>query len=192
MMRKSKTEKQVRRTYTPPPPPIYGRFSLPKISPLFAPLFKFHPPQQSRTSGRPILSILALTAILCLTHCSSDDNGGVGGTPDDGPNTPIAQSISIGSSGAHACAVVDKGVQCWGFGYNGRLGNGSNDDQSIPVDVVSADGSTDPLSGVTADSAGNEHTCADGQWGREVLGRGRLWPVGGRRLRRPQLSSGCK
>ena len=43
-------------------------------------------------SGRPILPILALTAILCLPHCSSDDNGGGGGngggeTPSEGPVT---------------------------------------------------------------------------------------------------------
>ena len=114
-----------------------------------------------KRNGRPILPILALTAVLCLPQCSSDDNGGVGGTPDDGtPPTPKAQSISIGPNGKHTCAVVDGGVKCWGEGGGGRLGNGSSDDQSSPVDVVSADGSSTPLSGVTAISAGNDHTCA--------------------------------
>ena len=89
MIRKSK--KQVRRTYTPPPP-LYRRNSdLSRVRALFTGLFKFHSPQQSRTSGRPILPILALTAVLCLPHCSSDDNGGGGsGGGDPEPvTTPI-------------------------------------------------------------------------------------------------------
>ena len=104
-----------------------------------APLFKFHPPQinaslqtkisvltrlhlclsafiervpQGGTSGRPILSILALTAILCLPHCSSDDNGGGGGgTPPrkcDGSICLAPNGITIRLEGE--AEVGDTGV----------------------------------------------------------------------------------
>lgn len=42
--------------------------------------------------------------------------------------------ISTGSS--HSCAVDNQGdAYCWGFGSNGRLGNGSNTDQNLPVSI---------------------------------------------------------
>ena len=54
----------------------------------------------------------------------------------------------------HNCAIVGGKAKCWGFNSNGRLGNGSNTESNIPVEV------TGLTSQVTAISAGNAHTCA--------------------------------
>lgn len=43
-----------------------------------------------------------------------------------------ARQISVGQD--HSCALMVNGkVYCWGYGYGGVLGNGGNDDSSVPV-----------------------------------------------------------
>ena len=77
-------------------------------------------------SGRPILPILALTAILCLTHCSSDDNGGstASETPESDP-VPLS-AIYIWRS---ECLV------------KGNMSSPSSDSSGVPpCPSVSADG----------------------------------------------------
>jgi len=53
--------------------------------------------------------------------------------------------------------VVSGGVRCWGYNDDGQLGDETTDDTSTPVEVT-VNGS--PLTGVTAVSASEEHTCA--------------------------------
>ncbi len=95
-------------------------------------------------------------------QCWGDDNYGQLGDGSSATElTPVAVYglssgvTSIAAGQYHACALTSSGaVQCWGYGYDGELGNGSYGDSYLPV-AVSGLGS-----GVTAISAGGEHSCA--------------------------------
>ncbi len=81
----------------------------------------------------------------------------------------------------HTCALKDSSVWCWGSApsvwgsnYWGQLGDGTTTDSSVPVKVSDSTGFTN--SGVSAISAGDNHTCAvkDGGawcWGYNVFGK---------------------
>ena len=73
---------------------------------------------------------------------------GVGGTG------VLSGAESVCAGQAHACAVTDAGVVCWGWNFSGQLG--STGDQPLLVDGVS--GGT--LSGIEEVACGSDHTCA--------------------------------
>ena len=59
----------------------------------------------------------------------------------------------IGAGQHHTCALfANGGVKCWGYNSHGQLGNSSNNQSTIPVDVTG-------LSGVKSLSVGSQHAC---------------------------------
>ncbi len=73
--------------------------------------------------------------------------GGLGGV----------QQIAAGFS--HTCArLADGTARCWGYNFNGQLGDGTTADAAVPVMVIDANGA--PLSGIREIALGASHSCA--------------------------------
>lgn len=87
--------------------------------------------------------------------------------------TVLTRDITAAAVGLDFTCVLltTGGVQCWGSNDKGELGNGTNLDSPVPVDVSGLS------SGVVAISSGSEHTCAlldSGGlkcWGRNYCGQ---------------------
>jgi alpha-tubulin suppressor-like RCC1 family protein len=73
---------------------------------------------------------------------------------------PFGEVLALTVGLHHVCALRAGGfVWCWGSNDYGKLGNGSAVARSTtPVQVMTDSG--DPLSGIVAVAAGNDHTCA--------------------------------
>ena len=63
-------------------------------------------------------------------------------------------ALSISSGKDHTCAILDNGdLQCWGRNNHGQLGDGSNTQSSVPVDVSLSEFPVQV-------SSGDWHSCA--------------------------------
>ena len=105
-------------------------------------------------------ALLSTGAVKCWGYNAS----GQIGDATNGTNrlTPVAVSglssgvTAISTGGDHTCALLSTGaVKCWGYNGNGQVGDAtSGTNRTSPVDVSGLS------SGVTAISAGYQHTCA--------------------------------
>ena len=101
--------------------------------------------------------------------------------------TGLTGAVTVTAGDGFSCALkTDTTVWCWGEGNDGQLGNGQRGagvQSTSPVQVLDSapnpNGFGDPLSGITAVSAGVTHVCAvkggAGNpavwcWGTDVLG----------------------
>ena len=112
-------------------------------------------------------------------YCWGDNNNGrLGNGSTTDSTTPVAvtqggvtfASIRVGYY--HSCALTSGGqAYCWGYGLNGRLGNGGTGDQTTPVAVTQGGTVFASL------SVGSSHSCgltSGGQtycWGSGANGR---------------------
>lgn len=110
--------------------------------------------------GNHSCAITASGALKCWGDNASGQLGNGVGEYGLNSNLPVdvvglgsgVVAVSLGRS--HSCAITTLGaVKCWGSNGSGQLGNGTNTNSNIPVDVVG-------LSGAQLISAGNGHTCA--------------------------------
>ena len=85
----------------------------------------------------------------------------------------LASGIAaISAGGNHTCALTTGGgVKCWGFNFNGEVGDGTKTQRNVPVDVVGL------ASGVRSVATGSSHTCAVANagglkcWGDNFIGQ---------------------
>ena len=80
----------------------------------------------------------------------------------DGTTISPLDFSSISAGGSHTCGITTASkAYCWGYGFNGRLGNNdpNNAASKTPVAVVGTDGTTTNTLDFSSIGAGASHTC---------------------------------
>jgi len=132
-----------------------------------------NPVQDALNFGSPPLAKIAggngftcaLTRAGGVKCWGSDEHGELGNGVSAASDTPVnvvglsSGVIGLAAGSFHACALTSAGgVKCWGYNWDGQLGNGilafPGANQIAPVDVVGLS------SGVVELSLGNSHSCA--------------------------------
>jgi alpha-tubulin suppressor-like RCC1 family protein len=90
---------------------------------------------------------------------NSDGQLGDGTTADRLTPVPVSELtsevIAVSAGVYHTCALTSSGgVKCWGYNYDGQLGDGTDTSRLKPVDVKGL------TSGMIAINAGGYHNCA--------------------------------
>ena len=74
--------------------------------------------------------------------------------------TPLDDAVNVVSDGDGDCALLtSNGLDCWGYNYDGELGNGTHSDSATPV-AVEGVGGTGTLTGLTSLVSGSGGYCA--------------------------------
>jgi YVTN family beta-propeller protein len=105
--------------------------------------------------------VCALTNAGAVKCWGENLSGQLGNAGNSDSNTPVQASglttgiTAIGTGSDHSCAVTSGGaLKCWGHNGQGQLGNGSNTNSNVPVDV------TGLSSGISTVDGGHSHSCA--------------------------------
>jgi len=103
----------------------------------------------------------ALTSGGAMWCWGANASGQLGDGTNVNRNTPVNVSklsegvATILAGSEHTCALTSGGaMRCWGANYSGQLGDGTNVNRNMPVNVSGL------WWGVTEIAAGSEHTCA--------------------------------
>jgi hypothetical protein len=114
------------------------------------------------------LVVMVLLSALGAAACSKRELGEIETRRGAlGPCAPVVSRLAVNDD--HGCAVMpDHTVRCWGNNSFGQLGNGTQDDATIPVVVTGLDDANDVV-------VGNNHSCSRGQevhcWGSDAHGQ---------------------
>ena len=126
-------------------------------------------------------AITGAGALECWGH---NNWGQLGDGPSGNSDAPVGvvglgsgvAAVSVGSS--HTCALtVSAAMLCWGFDYDGQLGNGASSAMTLPTRVFGLD------SGMAQVDAGAHHSSAISAETRSAVGvttRWGLWATGRR------------
>lgn len=111
-----------------------------------------------------LFALIALAAGLTIT-----------GGPGSASAVPalLIDATALSSGEGHTCAIIEGtaggGVQCWGYGEDGQLGDGAVQDSWTPVHVAFLRGDSGQPD-VTDVSAGHEFTCVVADGGAKCWG----------------------
>ncbi|MEM7130102.1 MAG: RCC1 repeat-containing protein [Chloroflexota bacterium] len=129
--------------------------------------------------GEHTCALSAEGSVLCW---GSNEYGQLGNGQKTNSNVPVdveglgSGIIAVAAGSEHTCAVTEAGtVKCWGHNHDGALGDGTNVDSAIPVDVQ---GLASAVTAIAVDRSWiSSFTCtltAEGRvlcWGSNTVGQ---------------------